>query len=153
MTKGVSNIYVRIDGKEYIMDTEDYDRFFRENGYYPEVLDYFWKPFLPQYYPESHKPLVVTDEEGNPTGIRWGLGEGVQEAGDAIFGDTSDIAGKIDIVLSPGYIGTQEALEAVQDPWNWYKVIGIGAAAVAALGIGYIFTKTASEKIVEKVIK
>lgn len=153
MTKGVSNIYVRIDGKEYIMDTEDYDRFYRENGYYPEVLDYFWKPFLPQYYPLSHKPLVVTDEEGNPTGLRWGLGEGVQEAGDAIFGDTSDIASKIDITLSPGYLGTQEALEAAQDPWNWYKVIGLGAAAVAALGIGYIFTKTAAEKVVEKVIK
>lgn len=143
---------VEIDGKRYLMTDAEIQRYISETGKEPVVVG-GWSILTPHYYPELHTPLTNRDESGNVTGILWGNDPGIQEAGDALFGDTSGIAGKIDVALSPGYLGTQEALEAAQDPWNWYKVIGIGAAAVAAVGIGYIFTKTASEKIIDKVIK
>ena len=143
---------VEIDGKRYLMSDAEIARYEAETGKPVKVVG-GWSILTPHYYAELHTPLTAKDESGKVTGILWGNDPDIQEAGDAIFGDTSGIASKIDITLSPGYLGTQEALEAAQDPWNWYKVIGIGAAAVAALGIGYIFTKTASEKIIDKVIK
>lgn len=143
---------VEIDGKRYLMSDAEIQRYISETGKEPVVVG-GWSILTPHYYPELHTPLTNKDESGNVTGILWGNDPDIQDIGDTIFGDTSDIANKIDIALSPGYLGTQEALDAAQDPWTWYKVIGIGAAAVAALGIGYIFTKTASEKIIDKVIK
>lgn len=143
---------VEIDGKRYLMSDSEIERYVSETGEMPKIVG-GWSILTPHYYTELHTPLTNKDESGAVTGILWGNDPNIQEAGNAIFGDTSDIAGKLEIVLSPGYIGSQDALEAVQDPLNWYKVIGIGAAAVAALGIGYIFTKTASEKIIDKVIK
>lgn len=143
---------VEIDGKRYLMTDAEIARYEAETGKTVKVVG-GWSILTPHYYTELHTPLTNKDESGEVTGILWGNDPDIQGFGDTIFGDTSDIANKIDIALSPGYLGTQEALEAAQDPWNWYKVIGIGAAAVAALGIGYIFSKTAAEKIADKVIK
>lgn len=143
---------VEIDGKRYLMTDAEIQRYVTETGAIPKIVG-GWSILTPHYYPELHTPLTAKDESGAVTGILWGNDPDIQDIGNKIFGDTSDIAGKLEIVLSPGYLGTQEALESVQDPLNWYRIIGIGAAAVAALGIGYIFTKTASEKIIDKVIK
>lgn len=143
---------VEIDGKRYLMSDAEIQRYISETGKEPVVVG-GWSILTPHYYAELHTPLTSKDESGEVTGILWGNDPDIQDIGDTIFGDTSAIGEKIDVVLSPGYLGSQDALEAAQDPWNWYKVIGIGAAALAALGIGYIVSKTATEKVVEKVIK